>query len=513
MHGAPSLPSLSALRIGPASRDEDGACGDAEVGAPYASAYSLIMNPSLNKSFSVVDEINKQIHWRNLTLRLQNKKNEEPDASTKARLDLVERAIAEYDTWRKWIVRCSAPPLAFKNDDGQKIADMQRWVAKETESVEAGKLLEKRGGPEETEAAERVRKLYIEQQRIASNLRTELTTEITQSKKDDENFQTVPETFLESRCDRKFWIPLIEGSAFGAAAPRGGHNKRYQKWLEESLTAPPEDAASGRALLRSNATDTPAAAGLQGSIYNGDIPKSGDFTIEHVIPHDWCKLARYFRELVQIGNNVHLIGLATQSDNSSRQAKPLSFVTNKSKRTYRAGEPSSQDEIEYDPLLMAKYLYNPHNFSDARKAATARITICAFLTYPMLSDAPSYAGWPSGRLGSLLYSAQWKHIQQLLKDRGESTEWEQRLNWMQWYRFGWCNPVIHEQNIVFAPDFETLLKNRLSGDDAISALLYETLNGGQSVEDEISNLIDEIRTLKSQTSDPDAQFTEDPMLG
>ncbi len=67
--------------------------------------------------------------------------------------------------------------------------------------------------------------------------------------------------------------------------------------------------------------------------------------------------------------------------------------------------------------------YAPRGLSRVRTAAAARVAACAFLTYPLLSDAPSYAGWPTGQLGSALYGAQWAHLRNLLL-AAPSTEWE-----------------------------------------------------------------------------------------
>ena len=104
---------------------------------------------------------------------------------------------------------------------------------------------------------------------------------------------------------------------------------------------------------------------------------------------------------------------------------------------------ASDASFAYNPATMDAYLYDPLGFSEVRKAAAARITACAFLTYPLLSDAPSYAGWPTGQLGSALYAAQWEHLKRLLVQR-VPTEWEQRLDWIQWYRYGWNNPLVHD---------------------------------------------------------------------
>ena len=138
---------------------------------------------------------------------------------------------------------------------------------------------------------------------------------------------------------------------------------------------------------------------------------------------------------------------------------------------------------------MGPYLYDPPAFSDARKASAARITANAFLTYPLLSDAPNYAGWPTGQLGSALYAAQWDHVKRLLVD-APPTEWEERLDWIQWYRYGWNNPLVHDAGALTGAamsfkllvGIEKLLRTRLQGSDALSELLYEAVASGRSVD-------------------------------
>ena len=159
-----------------------------------------------------------------------------------------------------------------------------------------------------------------------------------------------------------------------------------------------------------------AAVGPSSPPYNGDLPPRRDpskWTTEHVVPREWCRLTMLFDEASAVLHNVHLLGLATAAENASRGVKPLSFVTYESLRTFRrrrgsaddADDTTPPDDAAYDAATMAAYLYDPRGFSEARKAAAARVTACAFLTYPLLSDAPSYAGWPTGQLGSALCGA------------------------------------------------------------------------------------------------------------
>ena len=213
---------------------------------------------------------------------------------------------------------------------------------------------------------------------------------------------------------------------------------------------------------------------------------------------------------------ANAVGLATAAENASRGRKPLSFVTHESARTFRrrrrradgtdgggGGEVPAEEavpEAEYDAATMAAYLYDPLGFTEVRKAAAARITACAFLTYPLLSDAPSYAGWPTGQLGSALYGAQWAHLRRLLVD-APPTEWEQRLDWMQWYRYGWNNPLVHDVGALTGAQMahrllvgvDRLLKERLRGTDALSALLYDAVAGDRDVEAEIARVEEAIR--------------------
>jgi hypothetical protein len=215
-------------------------------------------------------------------------------------------------------------------------------------------------------------------------------------------------------------------------------------------------------------------------------------------------LTRLLGEASDVLNNVHLLGLATVADNSSRGVKPLSFVTFDSQKTFRRRPNASGDEntVNYVAETMAEFLYNPNGFSDVRKAAVARVTACAFLTYPLLSDSPSYAGWPAGQLGSGLYSAQWVHLKDLLTKK-QPTEWEQRLDWMQWYRFGWNNPLIHDMKLM--KTVEDLLNKRLSGTDAVSMMVYEAMFSRtwrlSDVENDIVTIEAEIKRLETPELD------------
>ena len=468
-------------------------------GAPYA-----FLQPNLRVSFSLIDELNVRIHWRNMQRRRLAVTRETPTDALERRLALVDRAVDEYSLYRKWLIACAAPPLAFSGrvDRDEVIAARIKWVAREVDSVTAGEPLAPPGAFEQARNEARVREAYEAQLKQAQRWRVELATEEAQIKRLDAAFATMDvgagKSMPPGRNDRLFWLPLLRCDPFGAEAPKNGYNRRYQAWLGETLLlsddddkaaaatadamdteeglvplvkkrAPPR-AASAEASARASQSyyRPPDAYGLGGSVYNGDLPPRRDpskWTTEHVVPREWCKLTSLFDELGGVLHNVHLLRLATVAENASRGTKPLSFVTYESLRTFRrrtsaragtsggvtsgggasSGSTSSGTSVDgggflaaaaYDATTMGAYLYDPRGFSEARKAAAARITANAFLTYPLLSDAPSYAGWPTGQLGSALYGAQWAHLKRLLVDAAP-TEWEERLDWIQWYRYGW----------------------------------------------------------------------------
>ena len=563
----------------------------------------------LRVGFSLVDELNVRIHWRNAQRRLLALAGESlaHDAPLARRLQRIDAAVQEFEVYRKWVLACAAPPLAFSGrvDRDEVIAQMIKWVAREVDSVVAGEALAPPSTFEQARNEARVREAYQEQLRQAQRWRGELAAEEAALRRLDAAISsggsaatggTAP---TAARSDRAFWLPLLRCDPFGVDAPKSGYNRRYQAWLGELLlrpddedrrdaegddadvdaggdaggdapvAAPPSKKRAARPEVRLPAASSssrhradppPAAFGLGGSAYNGDLPARRDpskWTIEHVVPREWCRLTTLVDETVDVLHNVHLIGLATAAENASRGAKPLSFVTYESLRKLRAssrrsgpdgrgaasrggpgpgggppgggeqgvggaptapgaaGWPRSEASTPtYDPTTMAAYLYDPRGFSEARKAAAARVTACAFLTYPLLSDAPSYAGWPTGRIGSALYGAQWAHIRRLLLEV-PPTEWEQRLDWIRWYRYGWTNPLVHDVGALTGSQMqhrllvgvETLLQDRLRGADALGELLYETVVGGRDVELEAAQLEAELEMVEERSVSESAANT------
>ena len=533
----------------------------AAIGAPYA-----FLQPDLRVGFSLVDELNARIHWRNVQRRLLALTGDAPTDALERRLRLVERAVHEYEVYRKWLIACAAPPLAFSGrvDRDEAIAAMIKWVARGVDSVVAGEPLAPPGAFEQARNEARVREAYEAQLKQAQRWRAELAKEEAALKRLDAAFvasaaSAATGPMPPGRNERLFWLPLLRCDPFGADAPKNGYNRRYQAWLGEALLQPDDDAGGTTTMDADEATvppagkkravapavssasaappryAPPAAYGLGGSAYNGDLPPRRDpskWTTEHVVPREWCKLTMLFDEASAVLHNVHLLSLATAAENASRGFKPLSFVTYESLRTFRRRRGSARaatsadgaggdggdggdgerfadgtrpSDATYDAATMAAYLYDPRGFSEVRKAAAARVTACAFLTYPLLSDAPSYAGWPTGQLGSALYGAQWAHLRRLLLD-APPTEWEQRLDWMQWYRYGWNNPLIHDAGAFTGASMqhrllvgvEALLRDRLRGTDAMGQLLYEAVAGGRDVEGEIARVEAAIRRIERE---------------
>ena len=101
--------------------------------------------------------------------------------------------------------------------------------------------------------------------------------------------------------------------------------------------------------------------------------------------------------------------------------------------------------------------------------------------------------------------AQWEHLRRLLLD-APPTDWEQRLDWIQWYRYGWNNPLIHDAGAFAGTTMqhrllvgvETLLRDRMRGVDAMGQLLYEVVAGGRDVEAEVAELEEQIRRIERE---------------
>ena len=101
-------------------------------GAPYA-----FLQPNLRIGFSLVDELNAHVHWRNVERRRLALTGEAPTDALERQLELVERAVGEYEVYRKWLIACAAPPLAFSGrvDRDEVIAQRIKWVARELDQI------------------------------------------------------------------------------------------------------------------------------------------------------------------------------------------------------------------------------------------------------------------------------------------------------------------------------------------------------------------------------------------
>ena len=77
---------------------------------------------------------------------------------------------------------------------------------------------------------------------------------------------------------------------------------------------------------------------------------------------------------------------------------------------------------------------------------------------------------------------------------------------MQWYRYGWNNPLIHDAGAFTGATMqhrllvgvEALLRDRLRGADATGQLLYEAVVGGRDVEAEIARVEAAIRRIERE---------------
>ena len=102
------------------------------IGAP---SYASVLPPAhLRVGFSLVDELNVRIHWRNAQRRLLALAGESlaHDAPLARRLQRIDAAVQEFEVYRKWVLACAAPPLAFSGrvDRDEVIAQMIKWVAR-----------------------------------------------------------------------------------------------------------------------------------------------------------------------------------------------------------------------------------------------------------------------------------------------------------------------------------------------------------------------------------------------
>ena len=215
---------------------------DTPTGAPLA-----FLQPNLRVSFSLLDELNVRIHWRNMQRRLLAVTGEAPTDELERRLALVDRAVEEFFLYRKWLLACAAPPLAFSGrvDRDQLIAARVKWVAREVDSVIAGEPLAPPDGFEQARNEVRVKEYYQSQFQQAMRWKGELMAEEAQMRRLDGAFATTnvgtDSATPVGRNERLFWLPLLRCDAFGADAPKNGYNRRYQAWLGQTLMLTDED--------------------------------------------------------------------------------------------------------------------------------------------------------------------------------------------------------------------------------------------------------------------------------
>lgn len=449
----------------------------------YAFAFT---QRRLRVSFSLVDTMNKFAHWRAVQRRrLRLGVGDEASSELESELVLVEKALEEYDLWRKWLVVCSSPPLVFARGNGEEVSRMITWLAQQSNSVKSGETRAAPSSLEESTMVKEIRTEYKSQEDASKLALSECVSDAQMSKAEDKRFVQGPRLPAQY-VGRRFWPTMIDCGVFGAEAPRTGVNRNFKYWWGELLVRltdatsgldPPSSSPGGSRSpgkrKREQQSTTPAADSLDGSAYNGDMPLNRnfqDFTIEHVIPKDWCHIPKVFYEFSGMFNNIHLITLATSSENASRGTKALSFVVPSTQYT-------PQNEIH---SWMSPYLYNPTRFTKVRKAAVARVTACAFLTYPTISDDKPYIQWPD-RIGVPVYAEQWSTIQALLSQ--PPTEWEKRLNWTKWRVYKWNNAFIHDTRVLTGRELEgvdlrgidELLRKRFYGDDALGQLLLSAV--------------------------------------
>jgi hypothetical protein len=279
-------------------------------------------------------------------------------------------------------------------------------------------------------------------------------------------------------------LPNYQLGEFGAAGEKGGRPRRFMDWLRITKTLA-EDvsktvmlAVFGETGIRQSRSST----GLdidrsleydKGSCYDGQL---GTLTVEHVIPRNWTVITESTIEMQHVTRDARLLALATGHDNPSRGTKPLSFFSTAERHQ---GEIRS-GFVHHESI--SPFLYDPDGFTGRRRAEASRATAYGFMTYALLSDVPHYAGSiPGEQMGSWLTAQQLDHIKWLGVNHPPNRV-EKLIDWVRWYFFGACNPLIHEASIIASAidggkgeTWDTLwnglLAKRINGTDALTQIL------------------------------------------
>lgn len=441
----------------------------------------LPLNPELAGNvgrYSLVSQLNACKEWRDKSIRLYALKGESPTDTFTRISELVDRAEQEYCVYGQWLLKCSYPPLdeqreCVRNERANtKVPEMKDKVARHLMAATNGSL-------------------------------NSILSQDSNKALIDVNKALVYDAYKTSHkrvCD---WKSMIKTSSLAfpfyprppAASPFGAsanaYNKHYQSWLKDLLLAP-ED------------TDNAAAKSkMDGSLYSGKHPTkdTSTFVTEHIVAQDWCKATQIFDETSSVCNDPRNVTFILASENSSKGTKPLNFLNDTSPPAVSHVNDESPQlfRLKIRQSVIQKALYAA-KLTERRAAMAARAVSYMFLTYPLISDAPSYMDWPSdSHIGSPLYGLQFEYIKSLLEQ--EPTEWEIFLDWMQWKQYGWHNPFIYEtfwglsvrKKITKNQELMDLLEKRFAGTDAIGQLLHTLVVHGTDMVKEATAVSKELR--------------------
>ena len=431
--------------------------------------------------YSLAAVVNDAARWRNATRKRLALQNAAPTKEEQTRIDLIDRAVQEFATYRRWLLMCASPPLAFARDKSAAQVRMLRAIASLVDSLESN-------GPVRTLSSsdsfyEGLLARYKEEVKDAVTAMQELDSAERLIVTSENN------TTFGVPHEKRTFSPSIGGSdEFGAGASVGGRVRAFQLWLHRVAMLTNEDAVAWLTRVFDDTSQKFDGSFSAGCLYTGvRAVNERDLTVEHVLPKDWCVLAEQVDELVNATRDSRLITLASATANSSRGTRALSFLTPVSRR--ELGDVSGPMPIE----RVKRFLYDHHNFDAPRKAFAFRQTAYGFLLAPLLSDARKYAGSIAGdQMGSWLTWIQSKYAQHLIST-SPPTDFESLLDWVRYYFFGGSNPIVHEA-IAFASyrspssaigvTIEDLLDRRMHGTDALSRLMLDEVTARSSIADD-----------------------------
>lgn len=425
--------------------------------------------------YSLTTVLNDAARWRNATRKRLALQSADPSDDERERLELIALAIREFATYRRWLLVCAAPPLAFTDDTGNAEVQvrMLRALSSLVDSLEGGAV----GTTPSFNASQ--------YDALTARYRDDVKDAVAAMKHFDEAEKRIvanenTAAFGIPHKKRLFTGPVGNTGEFGAAAL--GRQRVFQSWLHKVAMLTKIEAAEWFSEVFSKSFD---GHFLPGCLYTGvRAVTPQDLTVEHVVPKDWCILAQRVDELVNVTRDSRLITLASGTANSSRGTRALSLVTRESQR--EIGDVDGPMGIEKVKL----FLYDHHNFDAARKAWASRQTAYGFLLSPLLSDARKYAGSIAGdQLGSWLTWVQWKYAQQLMS-ASSPTDFESLLDWVRYYYFGGSNPLVHEVVAFasykslpaqYAVGIRDLLESRMHGTDALGRLMLDEVTARASI--------------------------------